>query len=183
MKVKATHLDSGGQEKPGNLSDADRKVIAGIQCGLPLVSRPYAEIAQAIGMTETEVIERVSSLRERGLIKRMGVIVRHHELGYRTNAMVVWDIPDQRVSELGQCMGCFEFVTLCYRRPRCLPDWPYNLFTMIHGHNRDEVMDKVHFLIRRCQLQDISYDVLFSGRRFKQRGAVYQPVLKKLGGL
>ena len=166
--------------KAVTLSEQDRKVVAGIQSGLPLVSRPYAEIGKAIGMSETEVIERVRSLLERGLIKRMGVIVRHHELGYRANAMVVWDIPDDQVSELGQCMGCFEFVTLCYRRPRRLPDWPYNLFTMIHGRNREEVMDKLAFLIRRSHLQDISHDVLFSRRRFKQRGAVYQPVLENI---
>ena len=170
---------SSEQGKTTNLSEADRKVVAGIQSGLPLVSRPYAEIGKAIGMPESEVIERVAGLLKRGLIKRMGVIVRHHELGYRANAMVVWDIPDEKVSELGQCMGCFEFVTLCYRRPRRLPDWPYNLFTMIHGRNREEVLDKLAFLVRRCHLQDITHDILFSRRRFKQRGAVYQPVLEK----
>ncbi len=176
MKVKPTKDDSVEQEKAVSLSEADCKVVAGIQSGLPLVSRPYAEIGKAIGMPESEVIERVNKLRERGLIKRMGVIVRHHELGYRANAMVVWDIPDQQVSELGKCMGCFEFVTLCYRRPRRMPDWPYNLFTMIHGRNREEVMDKLNFLVRRCKLQHIPHDVLFSQRRFKQRGAVYQPI-------
>jgi len=176
MKVKLPPTEPTDIEKSVSLSEADRKVVAGIQSGLPLVSRPYAEIGKAIGMPENEVIERVQELRERGLIKRMGVIVRHHELGYRANAMVVWDIPDEQVSELGKCMGCFEFVTLCYRRPRVLPDWPYNLFTMIHGRNREEVMDKLAFLIRRCDLSDISHNVLFSRRRFKQRGAVYQPV-------
>jgi len=176
MKVKPSINEPVAQDNTVSLSEADRKVIAGIQSGLPLVPRPYAEIGKAIGMPENEVIERVKTLHERGLIKRMGVIVRHHELGYRANAMVVWDIPDEQVSELGQCMGCFEFVTLCYRRPRRLPDWPYNLFTMIHGRNRDEVMEKLNFLVRRCNLQNIPHDVLFSQRRFKQRGAVYQPV-------
>ncbi len=174
---------SSEQGKTTNLSEADRKVVAGIQSGLPLVSRPYAEIGKAIGMPESEVIERVAGLLKRGLIKRMGVIVRHHELGYRANAMVVWNIPDEKVSELGQCMGCFEFVTLCYRRPRRLPDWPYNLFTMIHGRNREEVLDKLAFLVRRCHLQDITHDILFSRRRFKQRGAVYQPVLEKFSSV
>ncbi len=157
-----------------NLSERERRVIAGIQSGLPLTPRPYAEIGRIIGMSESEIIECVHSLLERGLIKRMGVIVRHRELGYRANAMVVWDLPDERISALGKCMGHFEFITLCYRRPRRLPDWPYNLFTMIHGRNREEVMDKLHFLINRCSLQDIPHDVLFSRRRFKQRGAVYQ---------
>ncbi len=170
MKV----IRAGMQTECAELDEQDRKIVAGIQFGLPLVSRPYAEIGKAIGMPEAEVIERIQNLLARGLIKRMGVIVRHRALGYRANAMVVWDIPDQQVSELGKCMGGFEFVTLCYRRPRRLPDWRYNLFTMIHGRNREEVMDKLAFLIRRCQIENIAHEVLFSRRCFKQRGAIYQ---------
>ncbi len=172
MKVIKTSVQAACVE----LDEPDRKIVAGIQSGLPLVSRPYAEIGKAIGMPEAEVIERIQGLLERGLIKRMGVVVRHRALGYRANAMVVWDIPDEQVSELGKCMGCFEFVTLCYRRPRRLPDWRYNLFTMIHGRNREEVMDKLAFLIRRCRIENIAHEVLFSRRCFKQRGAIYQPV-------
>jgi len=176
MKVSKTGMQAACVE----LDEQDRKIVAGIQSGLPLVSRPYAEIGKAIGMPEAEVIERIQGLLERGLIKRMGVVVRHRALGYRANAMVVWDIPDQQVSELGKCMGCFEFVTLCYRRPRRLPDWRYNLFTMIHGRNREEVMDKLAFLIRRCRIENIAHEVLFSRRCFKQRGAIYQPASDKV---
>ncbi|VAX14172.1 Heme d1 biosynthesis protein NirL [hydrothermal vent metagenome] len=167
----------------GELDERDRKVIVGIQRGLPLMSHPYAEIGKTIGMPESEVIECVRSLLERGLIKRMGVIVRHRELGYRANAMVVWDIPDEHISALGKCIGRFEFITLCYRRPRRLPDWPYNLFSMIHGRNREQVMDKLAFLIERCSLQDIPHEVLFSHRRFKQCGAVYQTPLNGISGV
>jgi hypothetical protein len=101
------------------------------------------------------------------------VIVRHHELGYRANAMVVWDIPDERVAELGRKFGEFGFVTLCYHRPRRPPHWPYNLFCMIHGKDRETVKGLVRVLVDACGLQRVHHDILFSGRRFKQCGARY----------
>ena len=152
---------------------ADMRLIAAIQSGLPLCSHPYAEIGARIGMHEDDVMARIAALQEGGTIKRLGVVVRHHELGYRANAMVVWDVPDERVAALGRCLGGFDFITLCYRRPRHLPDWPYNLFCMIHGQDREAVLEQVAFLVTRCDLQDIPRRVLFSKRRFKQRGAVY----------
>lgn len=148
-------------------------LIGAIQCGLSLVSRPFAELGASIGLAEDEVIAGLTQLVEQGIIKRMGVVVRHHELGYRANAMVVWNIPDEQVSELGHRIGSFDFVTLCYRRPRRLPVWPFNLFTMIHGQHRDEVLSLVQQLKQQCGLQDVASEVLFSNRCFKQCGARY----------
>ena len=153
--------------------DVDRRLIGAIQGGLPLVSRPYAAVGEQIGLEEREVIERLQRLLDGGVIKRLGVVVRHHELGYRANAMVVWDVPDTRVAELGRCLGQFDFVTLCYRRPRRRPHWPYNLFCMIHGRDRGAVLEKVEYLVETCDLRGIHHEVLFSRRRFKQRGAIY----------
>lgn len=155
------------------LNISDQRLIAAIQCGLPLVSRPFAEIGASIGLSEGEVIERIQALLADGTIKRLGVVVRHHELGYRANAMTVWNIPDDQVDEIGQRIGAVDFVTLCYRRPRRLPDWPYNLFAMIHGQDRDAVLRNIEHLIDRCGLEDIQHEVLFSRRRFKQCGARY----------
>lgn len=155
------------------LQPSELALIGAIQEGLPLVSRPFAEIGAAIGLSEREVIAGLAQLLGQGIIKRMGVVVRHHELGYRANAMVVWDIPDERVSALGHCIGKFDFVTLCYRRPRRLPAWRYNLFCMIHGQHRDEVLRRVAQLKAQCGLQEIAHEVLFSRRRFKQCGARY----------
>ncbi len=152
---------------------SETALIGAIQQGLPLVSRPFAEIGAGIGLTENEAISGLAGLVERGVIKRMGVVVRHHELGYRANAMVVWDIPDDQASALGQRIGSFDSVTLCYRRPRRLPDWRYNLFTMIHGRHRDEVLGLVDRLKEQCGLENIAHEVLFSCRRFKQCGARY----------
>ena len=161
------------------LPDADTTreldLIAAIQDGLPLVPRPYAAIGERIGMSEAQVIAGIKRLLEQGVIKRLGVVVRHRALGYRANAMVVWDVPDQDLARLGPCMGRFPFVTLCYHRPRRLPAWPYNLFTMIHGRDRKEVLARVEELIEACGLQEIAHQALFSRRCFKQCGARYAP--------
>jgi siroheme decarboxylase len=155
------------------LTEKDRALIKAVEHGLPIVIRPYAEIASKLQTTEQEVITRLQHLIDHGAIKRYGVVVRHKELGYNANGMVVWNIPDDRVDELGMCIGQFTCVTLSYRRPRRLPDWPYNLFTMVHGSNRDQVTKKVEEIIDSCGLQNIEHDILFSTRRFKQRGASY----------
>ncbi len=156
------------------ISERDAPLIAAIQGGLPLVSHPYAEVAKQIGWSEEQVIERIGEMQRSDIIKRFGVIVRHHELGYRANAMVVWDVPEQRLDEVGRLLGDHPCVTLCYQRPRRLPEWPYNLFSMIHGRSQQQVTAQVKQLIDELGLGDISYEILFSGQRFKQRGARYQ---------
>jgi DNA-binding Lrp family transcriptional regulator len=156
------------------LSDPrQRALIEVIQNGLPLVPRPYALVGGQVGMSEREVIRSLETLLEQGVIKRLGVVVRHRELGYDANAMVVWDVPDGEVGQVGRRLGGFPFVTLCYRRPRRLPEWPYNLFTMIHGRDRGQVLARVDELIQTCDLRAIPHAALFSGQRFKQRGARY----------
>ena len=155
------------------LSSEDRALIKAVQSGLPVVSRPYAEIAKQLNSSEADVISRLQYLIDNGAIKRYGVVVRHKELGYTANGMVVWDIPDDKVEEMGICIGKYDCVTLSYRRPRRLPDWSYNLFTMVHGSSREEVTQKVEEIVEKCGLQDIEHDILFSTRRFKQRGASY----------
>ena len=171
MKVKTR---SPSLPKQAELDDTDQALITLIQTGLPLTATPYADLGKKLGLDESEVIQRIKKLDEDNVIKRLGVVVRHHELGYKANAMTVWNIPDEMVSELGSCMGKYDFVTLCYRRPRRLPEWPYNLFTMIHGKDRTDVLANIELLAKHCKLDDIQYKVLFSTRRFKQRGAIYR---------
>jgi DNA-binding Lrp family transcriptional regulator len=151
----------------------DSLLIALLQQGLPLTARPYAAIAEQIGIPEAQVIARLTALKDMGLIKRFGVIVRHHELGYQDNAMIVWDIPDEQVPTVANRMKQHTCVTLCYRRPRRLPLWPYNLFCMIHGQNRNSVLQSLDTMIVSNGWQHHPYDVLFTRRRFKQRGACF----------
>lgn len=149
----------------------DKQIITAIQDGLALDSRPFEPVARQLGITEQKILQRLELLKENGTIKRLGVVVRHRELGFKANAMVVWDIPDNRVAEIALRIASFDCITLCYQRPRRLPDWPYNLFSMIHGKDRESVLQRLDYLVDVLDLDDISYHPLFSTRRFKQRGA------------
>lgn len=155
------------------IGEIERRLISVLQEGLPMFIRPFQLIANRVGSSESDVLGRIRAWLEEGAIKRFGVVVRHHELGFRANAMLVHDIPDDRVSELGRALAVEPAVTLCYRRPRCLPDWPYNLFCMIHGKARDEVEATIADLRQRHGLDDCAHETLFSLTRFKQNGARY----------
>jgi siroheme decarboxylase len=156
------------------MTDAqDLQLLEQVQLGLPLCPRPYAQIGARLNMSETEVIERLTRLKQTGLIKRLGVIVKHQQLGYRANAMIVWNVPDDLVKQVGGHISQFVFVTLCYQRPR-QPQWPYNLYCMIHGKNKTTVYQQLEQLIACCGLAAFESEILFSRRCFKQRGALYQ---------
>ena len=155
------------------LSETDRKLVTAIQDGLPLAAHPYAVLAEALGTPEADVIERLHHLQDNGMVRRMGVVVKHRALGYHANAMVVWDIPAADIGRIGTLLAAEDCVTLCYQRPRRLPDWPYNLFCMIHGRERQAVLRRLANIIDAHQLGDIPHEVLFSLRSFKQRGARY----------
>lgn len=155
------------------LSDRDLALIAALCDGLPLDRRPYQALGARVGLGEAEVMERLDAMQKGGVIRRLGVVVRHHELGYRANAMVVWDVPDDEVAETGRRLGGCPEITLCYRRPRRPPDWPYNLFTMVHGRDRDSVLAIIAAVAEREGVAHYPRSVLFSLRRFKQCGARY----------
>ena len=183
------HIDLGfdlnGGAKPASASrivDGDmgcelprmeRDLLAALQEGLEIRSRPYARLASRAGLSEAMALELIEQLIAASFIKRFGVIVRHRELGYDANAMCVWDVPDPLVSDAGARLAAELAVTLCYRRARALPEWPYNLFCMIHGRSRPEVEREIEAIQSRLGLGAFPHAVLFSLRRFKQRGARY----------
>lgn len=172
-------LDGQGDSRRGAGSDAphrapgeeDRRLLAAIENGLPIAPRPYAEIAARLGWGEQGVLARLADLVRSGIVSRLGCIVRHRALGFTANAMVAWDVPDERVDNAGLLIGCHEIVTLCYRRSRRPPDWPYNLFAMIHGRERARVQAAIEDVTLAAGLGDASRAVLFSTRCFKQHGA------------
>ncbi|GAB6054466.1 Lrp/AsnC family transcriptional regulator [Magnetospira thiophila] len=155
------------------LNDTDLALIEALSDGLELIPQPYRALGARVGLSEAETLRRIESLITSGVIRRFGVVVHHHRLGLRANGMSVWDIDDTEVAEIGRRMGAFPFVTLCYRRPRRLPDWPYNLFAMVHGSKRQTVLDQVEQMAGQLGLSAHPHEVLFSGRQFKQRGAHY----------
>jgi DNA-binding Lrp family transcriptional regulator len=149
---------------------ADRAIIAATQGGLPLCTQPYHAIADQVGLSAEEVMGRLRRMQERGIVRRIGAVPNHYRLGYRANGMSVWDLPDARVSEFGQAVGALDFVSHCYRRPRRLPAWPYNLFAMVHGKSRAEVEDQVARIAALLGDAVRAHDVLYSTRILKKTG-------------
>ncbi len=155
------------------LDNIDQNLLAEVAQGIPLVAAPYEEIASRLGLTEDDVIQRLARLDEDGVIKRFGLVVRHRVLGYKANAMVVWDVPDGKIDTLGEKFASYDFVTLCYQRPRRLPQWPFNLFCMVHGKDRDVVRQQIDVLNNNSTAGSYPNAVLFSRQCFKQCGARY----------
>jgi len=155
---------------PG-LNETEASLAAQLSTGLALVPRPFAELAARAGTSESTAIDTISQWIQDGVITRFGVIVRHHELGYASNAMVVFDIPDREATEVGLHLAEFPEVTLCAQRVRCLPEWPYNVYCMIHGRDEQRVLAQIDVLRENGRLAHYPFAVLFSRQRFKQQAA------------
>ena len=152
------------------IDPVDRAIIVATQGGLPRVPRPYHAIAQQLGLAPEDVMNRLRRMQDNGIIRRIGVVPNHYRLGYRGNGMSVWDVPDAMVAELGRKIGDLDFVSHCYHRPRLLPEWPYNLFAMVHGRDRAEVEQKVQQIADLLGEQDRGHTILFSSRILKKTG-------------
>ena len=152
------------------LDEFDRQLIAATQGGLPLVPRPYDAVGERLGVSGQQVRERLAQMLESGLIRRIGAVPNHYRLGFTANGMSVWDVDDALVDQLGERIGQLPGVSHCYRRPRRLPTWPYNLFAMLHGRTRAEVEQQA------VQLQELlgtacrGHDILYSTAILKKTG-------------
>jgi DNA-binding Lrp family transcriptional regulator len=140
------------------------------QGGLPLVPRPYAQIARQLGAAPDEVMQRLQRMLDRGVIRRIGAVPNHYSLGFRGNGMSVWDVPDEKIRKYGRKIGNLDFVSHAYHRPRQLPEWRYNLFAMVHGRDRDEVLAKVALIADLLGEDNRVHEVLFSTRILKKTG-------------
>lgn len=152
------------------LDDFDRRLIMATQSGLPLVSRPYEAVGAMLGVSGDMVCERFAALLANGLVRRIGAVPNHYRLGFIANGMTVWDVDDAQVDSLGAKVGALPGVSHCYRRPRHMPRWPYNLFAMLHGRSREEVEDQrtvVRALLGEACRAD---DVLYSSAILKKTG-------------
>ena len=148
----------------------DRTLVKATQGGLPLVPRPYEAIARELGVSHDEVLAALRRMLAEGRIRRIGAVPNHYALGYSANAMSVWDVADEAVDELGRRVGALPFVTHCYRRPRRLPDWPYNLFAMVHGASRTDTAFKIETIRALLGVSVRASDVLYSTRILKKTG-------------
>ncbi|MCP4409948.1 MAG: Lrp/AsnC family transcriptional regulator [Gammaproteobacteria bacterium] len=152
------------------LDSTDRRLIAATQTGLPLSIRPYHDLAQELGLSAKEVMQRIERMISQGIIRRIGVVPNHYALGYTANGMSVWDLPDDEVRQAGMEIGVLDFVSHCYQRPRHPSLWPYNLFAMVHGRSRDEVQDKVERIAGMLGDRQRGHNVLYSTRILKKTG-------------
>lgn len=152
------------------MDELDRRLIVATQAGLPLVPQPYAALGDELGITAAEVMQRLRRMLDDGAIRRIGAVPNHYALGYAANGMTVWDVDDARIDELGAAVGALDFVTHCYRRPRRLPDWPYNLFAMVHSSNRTGVEERIALIAGLLGDACRSHDVLYSSRILKKTG-------------
>ena len=148
----------------------DRRIIQLTQAGLPLTPQPYQSIATQIGITADDVMQRINAMLESGTIRRIGAVPNHYKLGYRYNGMTVWNIPDEQIDAMGERVGRLEFVSHCYHRPRHCPDWPYNLFAMVHARTEQEVNQKMDTIAAVLGEYNQGQDVLYSSRILKKTG-------------
>jgi len=146
-----------------------------LETGLPLAPRPFQALAGQIEASEPQVLDQLRQWHEEGLFRRVGLVVNHRALGFAANAMLVLDVPDALVDEVGRRLGQAPGISLCYQRPRRLPQWQYNLFCMIHGRQRDRVQAQVQALLEQHLLDDLPHELLFSSHLFKQCGGRFAP--------
>ncbi len=171
--AKATRIS---EDAAADLSDLDRRLLLEIQDGFPLALTPYGDVADAIGADVGDVLAAIERLLSGGCIKRIGCIVNHVVTGFDANCMVVWDVSDGRLDEYGEAVGKLPYVTLCYHRPRRPEqDWPYNLFTMVHGREADAVDAKVDELA--TDHLPVPHERLYSTETLKQTGARYEELV------
>jgi len=152
------------------IEDRDKKVISQIQKDLPVHPQPFALMAEKIGISEEEFIERVKRLKKDGIIRRFGATLRHQEAGFKANAMIAWKAPESIISEMGKTLAGFKEVSHCYHRA-AKGDWPYNLYTMVHGGSRDECREIAEQMSTATGLSN--YAVLFSEKEFKKTSMEY----------
>ncbi len=154
------------------LDGTDRHIMQGLTQGLGLVAHPFKQLADGLELSEMSVLDRIRRLSDAGYLTRVGVILRHRALGWRSNAMVVWQVPEERIIPTGEHLATLPGITLCYQR-QTVPDvWPYTLYCMIHARSRDEALGTLARAADLPELRGVNHEVLFSTRCFKQTGAM-----------
>ncbi len=152
------------------LTDLEKKVISVLQGDMPITPCPYKEMADGVGITEKEFLAILRDLDQRGLIRRFGATLKHQKSGFTANAMVAWNIPEERVKTVGKVMAEFPQVSHCYRRDP-VPGWQYNMYTMIHARTKDQCREFVREISQAVNETD--YAVLFSVQELKKTSMVY----------
>jgi len=152
------------------LDAIDRQIIQATQAGLPLIAEPYQAVADQLGLSADDVMQRMRRMQETGVIRRIAAVPNHYKLGYRYNGMTVWDVDDLHVENLGRRLAELPFVSHCYQRPRHLPDWPYNLFAMIHARTEQDAERLIAMIAELLGEDAHQHAVLYSTKILKKTG-------------
>ena len=164
---------SAAPASPTVLDEIGRRLLMALQEGLPLFIRPFSVLASRVGCDEAELLERIRRWSAEGVIKRFGVVVRRDAPDAGVSAMLVQDVPDDAVEQVGMRLAREPSVSLCYQRARVLPAWPYNLFCIVRGSMREEVLDRIGGMRERLGLAGYASEILFSLARYKRDGVSY----------
>ena len=146
-------------------TEEDKNFIRELQKDMEIIDEPFVKAANNLGITENELFEKMKYYEEIGVMRRFAAILRHRKIGFTANGMIVWKVPEDRISEVGEKLGAFPQVSHCYERPT-YPDWPYNVFSMIHCKTHDEAHEVAKTIQKQIQVPE--YQILFSSREFKK---------------
>ncbi len=152
------------------LTEKDKNIIREIQYGIPLCSKPFLEIADKVGITEDELIDRLRAFKEKGIIRRFGARIKHNKAGYKENIMVLWQVPQEKLEETGSLIADFREVSHCYIRPE-LPDLSYNLYSMIHGREEGDVLQIIKKISKATGIKN--YKLLVTEKEYKKTTPLY----------
>lgn len=166
-----THSDQRTPDRSA-IREGDKELMSILTTGMPLVPAPYAALADQLDRSEQDIITRIRALSDARILSRLGVIVRHRKLGWKSNAMVVWNVPEGRIYEAGTQLAALPGVTLCYERRPVAGVWPYRLYCMIHAKSREDAMAVLNKAKALHPLSGVDHKVLFSTRCFRQTGAM-----------
>jgi len=151
-------------------TEEDKEFIRELQKDLAITDKPFLKAAQKLGMSEDQIFEKLKHYEEIGVMRRYAAILRHRDVGFVANGMIVWKVPEQRIIEVGEKLGAFPQVSHCYQRP-VYPDWPYNVFSMIHCKSQEEASDVAKEIQNQINVDE--YKILFSAKEFKKTRVEY----------
>ena len=154
------------------LDETDAAILRIMQDNVPLVLRPFLTVAEKLGIREGEVIERVQKMVDSGVVRRFSASMRHRKLGIKANPLIAWRVPGEKIEEVGNRLASYEEVTHCYERPLMPGKWEYNLYTMIHGYDKESVEKLVGKLSKAVGIKD--YLMLYSSREYKKTYKRYE---------
>ncbi len=152
------------------LTSQEKEIVSRLQGDLPLSPTPYADLAEELGIEEGELLNKIKEFKEKGILRRVGTILRHHRIGFTANGMCAWEVPLQKTEEIGKIMATFSQASHVYQRPT-YPDWPYSLFTMLHGRSKEECEEVAREISEKTGIKD--YILLYSTREFKKTSMNY----------